>query len=889
MNTAILLAALTVFRVDPFHHVPFLPDKDPDGGVVADALDVEAAKGEFEPVSFVVNPDADAPQVDVVVSDLVGAGGAKIPAAAADVASVKVWFRPDGRWMTTYAGNRGKPTPINNLVLHDDSLVRVDWEKKTNYLRIDYADGPAYVNVSQGQRDPGFNDGVQPVRDAVKFVPFDLKAGFRQQYLVTWKVPKDAKAGKYAGTVSLVSRPKGGAPKTLKKLPLSFTVYPFELPRARTHYDVTRPYVSFWMSTPSLGWLVNTTFDLAVAERKLRALFRNMADHNADLSGCGELTVDSPEDYALRTLIIARQEGMRADPMIGCAAYYDPYGFIWAPETGTKDIDKFPVEYKKSLDGFRDLMKKRNAILDKYLGHHRCYYTSVDECHYTLNQRCYGFWNIVHEFGGYTWTDYGDWYHCSVFTDMNDVPATVTHKDASGWRRGGGCAASYAAPFTGLENPDVWRRTKGLRCWYADYDGLDEYLFYMANRWNDFLPREKYCRFGIVYWTYDGLVSTLAWEGVREGFDDVRYCTLLRQYALKGLKASDPETVKLAREALAWQDGQDPEYVLDLDRFRRETARRIMRLMAKTGPLPPERETELPPPELPPDPRFKRIPDASAGAAKIFKFVDDALKDGNRHDLALPALQNLIKDPKAAPADVVKASVRASGLRLAALDRPGAVKFLDDALARRDLRGADRGSLLLTRVRTLLTPVKYLELAPADQLAAAEQTLTTALKQGGVSEDDRFKAVERFVRACLDAGEVQKGLAFAEARLKDTKFDADHKADLYVVLANAWRGQQEWQKALRAYDAVRRLAPGISLWRTAEGEAQAAEKTGDYKRAITCYQRLLPYCTGEAAWNRNRLMRNIKRLEGVVKKTQKDVPASLNDDDEISGLNLDDF
>ena len=80
MNMLAILAALTVFRVDPWCNVPFLPDADPAGGVVTDAIDFAAAKGEIEAVSFVVRPDADYEKVDVVPSDLKGPDGATIPA-----------------------------------------------------------------------------------------------------------------------------------------------------------------------------------------------------------------------------------------------------------------------------------------------------------------------------------------------------------------------------------------------------------------------------------------------------------------------------------------------------------------------------------------------------------------------------------------------------------------------------------------------------------------------------------------------------------------------------------------------------------------------------------------------------------------------------------------
>ena len=203
MNTIALLAALTVFRVDPWFHKPILPDADPEKGVVTDTIPFAAAKGEIEAISFVVNPDADYAKVDVVPSDLIGPGDARIPASAADVALVKVWFRPGGRWISSWKGDQANPEPINNLGLHDDALIKVDWENKVNYLRGEYPDGVYYMDISRRDLDTHFNHDCEPVKDAPKFVPFDLKKGFRQQYLITWKIPKDAKPGDYKGTITL--------------------------------------------------------------------------------------------------------------------------------------------------------------------------------------------------------------------------------------------------------------------------------------------------------------------------------------------------------------------------------------------------------------------------------------------------------------------------------------------------------------------------------------------------------------------------------------------------------------------------------------------------------------------------------------------------------------
>ena len=895
MNTILILAALTVFRVDPWYHKPFLPDADPEGGVVTDAISFAAAKGEIEAVSFVVRPDADYAKVDVVPSDLTGPDGAKIPASAADVTLVKVWFRAGGRWNTSWAGDRTKPEPISGLVLHDDALVKVDWEKKINYVRGDYSDGPTYLDMSHRDLRTRLNTDCEPIRDAAKFVPFDLKKGFRQQYLVTWKIPKDAKPGDYKGTI-ILSTPDS----QLSTLNLSLTVHPFALPRPRTHYDTREKYVSFWMGSPMLERMLAEGHRLDRAERKARAIFRSLVEHNAgDLTWVGDLRRDSTDDYALRTLLIARQEGMSADPFINGLALE-----TWGPPPGTvsKKIEPedYPEDYQRALAAFRKRVEGQRAIMEKHLGHHRCYYASVDECKEDVNRACYGFWDIVHKLDGMVWTDFAYSKYNGVFVDMNDVPGSVDHGAAWEWHSYGAKSVTYAGTFTGPENPDVWRRNKGIRYWYADFDGVHEYYLYAAdvNRWNDFIETGVYCQFGIVFYTVDGLVSTLAWEAVREALDDVRYFTLLRRRAEAALKSSDPETRRLGRAALVWQDGVDPEHVADLDAFRRETTDWIKKLIAKVGPEPEERDTELPPPaELPPDGRWQKVPKASAGAKAVFDYaVTVAGEEGSvhkgegRYDLALAALGGLLRDASAATPDRVRAALWMSTLHSEMQERPAALAVLEEVLKLGDLTGVDRGRLLLRRVTAMMTNEKFEEKYAVGQLDAASAALTEALNVPGVDGTERATAIRRMTRAYLGAKAYERCIAYAEERLKDTTLAAEHQAHLQIAIGEAASYREDWARALKAYKEAHRLLPRIDViyWRSVvTAEARAAEKAKDYERAVFCWMEMIPTWDPTESRAIYAAKEQVRRLQPLARKGAKMADPASSDDDSGDTISLD--
>lgn len=898
MNAFILLAALTVFKVDPWCNEPFLPNADPKGGVKTDTISFAAAKGEIEAFSFVVLPDRDYPKVDVVVSDLAGPGG-KIAADRADVSLVKVWFRPDSRWNSSWRGNQAKPVPINNLILHDDALVRVDWEKKVNYLRGSFPDGDYYMDMSHTDKKTFFNNDCQPIHDAPKFVPFDLKKDFRQQYLVTWKVPAEARPGKYMGKVRLVSNGT-----SLATLSTTLEVYPFVLPSPRTHYDTTQPYYSFWMGSPSLSGLVSGGHRLDRAERKCRAIFRSLYEHNAvNLSGVGTLKNDSMDDLALRTLIIARQEGLSANPLLNGMSFDFAAPFVCSPgdPKGLLVAEEHPEKYAESLKRFREEVMAQNRIMDKYLGHHRSIRSSADECGVGTNRRGYGYWNIVHELGGYTWTDYAYSKDSGIFIDMNDVPGHVAASTGWEWHKAGAKAVTYASTFTGPENPDVWRRIKGLRFWYNDHDGQHEYCFFdgRANRWNDFVHYDRYCQFGIVYWTDEGLVSTLAWEAVREALDDVKYFTLLRLSAEKALASADAATKRLGREALVWQDGIDTEYVIDLNDFRAETVKWILKLQAKVGPLPAEKDPELPPPELPPDSQWKSVPPKGSTPKAIFAFADKHSGNGSRFgsgtgrfDLAIAALENLYKDPKADAHERAVAAIRASRLHSAICERPAAVKAVETVLPEKSLKGADRGKLLLQRVNAMMSDEKFEEKYTVRQLDVASSAIAEALKFPGASEDERAAAVQKMTDGYLAAGDAEKCIEYAFARMKDVRIDPAHLAYLYITVAEAYKKLENWKDALKAFSDAHRAFNNDKdksfRRRILISEAEAAEKDKDYVRALNCWIEMVPtYDSTEEQDKIKAAQAQVARLSPLARKANKVNVGSLDDDDSSDPISLD--
>ena len=700
MNAVLLIAvsAFKLFWVDGYSAERFLPDADPVGGILTNELGLAAARGEIESISFVVNPERDIPKASFAVSDLLGPNRAKIPASAVDFALVKVWFRAEGRWEHYWVGNQAKPTPVNDLVLHDDSLVKVDWVEKKNYLRVDYPSGSRYFDMSRKDCKEAFNHSLQPVRDAPRFVPINLKKDFRQQFWVTVKVPMDAKPGIYKGTIGAI--------------PFSVEVYPFSLPQPKTHYDTSKSYYSFWIGVPNLQKLINWSGELTVAERQLRGICKTLKEHNAvNVSNVGEFSDGTTDDLAVRTLLIARQEGLCAKPLVNGTAYTDTT-FTWFTRGGKppRKPEDAPEDYQKALDDLRKRITLQHKICDRYLGHHDCYYQNLDEIGAVVSRNSFGYWSLVRELGGGIWADGLHHQDIAYGVDMHAMGGGG-HGAAHHWHASGSLATSYACPFTGAACPDVWRRTKCFRCWYNDHDGLFQYMFHITdikNRWNDFSQScSGYCQMGMVFYTPWDCISTLAWEGVREGFDDIRYFTLLRRRAEAAMRSKNADVVKLGREAFHWQDAVNPEQVVDLNAHRRQTVGWIKRLIAAVGPEPDELEHEKKPMQLPSVGDANDLPDDLRGLWKYIEQTRQKFWKVRRLDLVKKALVKIIKMKTAPSADRVKAAIQLADALVWQVRYEDAVKVLDQTLARKDLTSEEREQVLSKKEKALHPSLVY--------------------------------------------------------------------------------------------------------------------------------------------------------------------------------------
>ncbi len=115
-------------------------------------------------------------------------------------------------------------------------------------------------------------------------------------------------------------------------------------------------------------------------------------------------------------------------------------------------------------------------------------------------------------------------------TDLLITQAIPTADEFARMRSYGNLVFKYSKPQAGPENPVLFRVQRGIALWQAGFDGSMDYAYQhsMGFIWNDF-DHKKYRDLVFAYPTSNGVVETLAWEGYREGVDDLRYLATLEK------------------------------------------------------------------------------------------------------------------------------------------------------------------------------------------------------------------------------------------------------------------------------------------------------------------------------------------------------------------------
>ena len=541
-------------------------------GKVSSEIKIIASPGEYEPASFVVQALSDVKALAVKATSLRGDKG-EIPAANVDLKVVKCWYQA-GEGSIAVTGRVLLP----ELLLNDDSLVKVDHKEKHNYLKLSYPDGEMYFCISKNEETPGVPQIPTieqfPVKDSKTLLPVDIAEDGNKQFWVTVRVPKDAAPGAYAGKIELRIKKKliGAVKLKLRVLPIKL------LP---PYYTST-----FWYER---GIYYKSTIGYYKSEQQYRAEMEDLLAHGvtnpkicAWFPGVSGGPAEGPIADAMkarffRELEIRKEVGMTVQPLYYGAGYNLGFG----RRTDLNDAEIAKV--KRLVGEIRDAVKR--------FGITEVYFYGIDEGKEAQLKGQRPIWEAIHEAGGKVFVSHNLGVAYELVGDLLDTViwgGGGPHRtEAQKWHSVGHKIWCYGNPQAGVEKPEIYRRNYGLLLWQNDFDGAVTYTYFScfgtasATTWNDFdySLREH----NMVYPTADGVIDTIQWEGWREAIDDVRYVTTLTE-AIKEAKKSQAAKTRaaaLSAEKYLSKLKNADLFKRNLDTIRLEIITHILKLTGK--------------------------------------------------------------------------------------------------------------------------------------------------------------------------------------------------------------------------------------------------------------------------------------------------------------------
>jgi hypothetical protein len=510
-------APLEVYAVRAITNDRILPDASTVPAAAGRELVVAACRGEYESASFAVGAERDVKGLELHISDLKSeTGDCSIPASAIDPYVVKCWYQ-SGRDIRF----RNERILTPELLLKDDALVRVDYEKKHNYLRATDSSGQESYFLISGP-DSSNLENIS-VWDAKELQPVDIAAGTVKQFWLTVQVPENAEPGEYSGEIRLTA--EGGVEK---EIPLRLRVLPFKLEEPVLRYSI---YYRGKLRKDGIGSISSEWKSPEQYEAEMR-----------DMKAHGVLFPTVYQGYDPKLLSLMFQLREKAGL---------PKGALYTLGIGTGS----PTEAEQ-LAALQDGVRRWVEIAAAH-GYGPVYVYGIDEARgerLTAQQKA---WEAVKKAGARvfvacykgTFEVMGERLGLAVLAGKPD------REEANKYHRVGSQIFCYANPQVGVEEPETYRRNFGLVLWKGNYDGAMNYAYQhsFGHIWNDF-DHDRYRDHVFAYPTDDGVIGTIQWDGFREGVNDVRYLSTLLKMIENARRSYSPR----AAEAERWLEQVDP-------------------------------------------------------------------------------------------------------------------------------------------------------------------------------------------------------------------------------------------------------------------------------------------------------------------------------------------
>ena len=570
-------AGVITFTLDPTRSYAILPD-GPQGHneelsyynwsgqglenpqLLPNALPVPAApsrkmtgcgcRDTFVPLSFALLPAETIERLTFDVSAL-RANAGEIPAAAVDIRYVATWWRP---WNDN---STCKPRLMNEMLLHD----------------------PDFVRPVEGKEENAFKD-ARFGSDTAALQPLNIAAGTVRQFYVTVRVPGDAEAGLYKGTITAGA--EGMKPLALD---LELEVFPFDLEPTPFAYSF------FYRTYPGDEEAVRNAaspFQVRKTPAQMEADLVGMAAHGVNTlnlyAGTPTKTDDGWDFSALAEfLAMAKRAGLARSPFTWLA---HGQSFLPMPERPhyPKTMDEVIADFKEFLPAVNAFCDENGYPRPALFGHDeasgerlrilRSGYGAVNAAGGTVTVACYPSY----------FDEIGDALSLPIVYGGAQTAQGRTNIHAS--RKLGYECWIYNCPATNLSaSPSVYRRRYGLAMWRNGEQGAAPWEYQGMPRqrageppfgFNNVFTEPLYC---VAMPTWNGPpVDTIIYEAFREGVYDTRYMATL-EAAMAGARRTNADS-KLVTEIETWLAHFSVND--DLARVRRQMAGHIVALLQET-------------------------------------------------------------------------------------------------------------------------------------------------------------------------------------------------------------------------------------------------------------------------------------------------------------------
>ncbi|MFA6715257.1 MAG: glycoside hydrolase domain-containing protein [Victivallaceae bacterium] len=529
------------YIVNPISDQKILPDSTFIIGQCKTKIKLTATPGEFEPASFVIHAIKAMHKITLIPTGLKNEiSGRNLSASNIDIRLVKCWYQAGGAWVSSTKQDRNRKILVPELLLKNDGLVKVDREKKKNYLLLDFPSGTEYRWISNPQEKSERQQKVLltddfPVKDSSILMPINIKNRTNQQFWITIKVPADLLPGNYSGNINLYEDNK-----EIGAFELELKVLPFRL---AAPYYTSSIYYRGRLSNKYKNGTISADYK---SSGQLAVELANLLAHGVDNPICYQVFAD--RIFMDKYLEIREKAGIARTGFYSC---------------------DFSISKSRSygIDKLKERIK--NAV--KYLtgkGFQDVYFYGVDEATGDRLKAQRREWNAIHAAGGKVFVAGSRTENYEQMGDIQDLlvcAGVPCREEAAQWHSKNHKIWCYGNPQGGMENPAAYRRNYGLLLWQNDYDGAATFAYQAGygNIWNDFDGRYRDENF--TYPTLDGVIDTIAWEGYREAIDDVRYVTTLIREIEQAKKENSPEKQKIITEAEKYLNNLKETDIMELD------------------------------------------------------------------------------------------------------------------------------------------------------------------------------------------------------------------------------------------------------------------------------------------------------------------------------------